>query len=46
MLSVIEKIMEKGEGISAEEEKLLKLLVHWFDTLKSNTMLPRMINYI
>ncbi len=27
MLGVIEKLMEKGEGISAEEEKLLKLLV-------------------
>ena len=27
MLSVIEKLMDKGESISAEEEKLLKLLV-------------------
>jgi HTH-type transcriptional regulator / antitoxin HigA len=27
MLKVIEKLMDKGESISAEEEKLLKLLV-------------------
>ncbi|HSB27843.1 MAG TPA: hypothetical protein VLE19_08310 [Pyrinomonadaceae bacterium] len=27
MLSVIEKLMQKGEQISAEEEKVLKLLV-------------------
>lgn len=41
MLSVIEKIMEKGENLSPEEEKLLKLLTRLVEDFEERYYHPR-----
>ena len=41
MLSIVEKLMDKGENISAEEEKLLKLLVRLIEDFEQRYYRPR-----
>ena len=41
MLGVVEKLMEKGEAISAEEEKLLKLLARLIEDFEEQYYHPR-----
>lgn len=41
MLKVIEKLMEKGEGLSPEEEKLLKLLTRLVEDFEERYYHPR-----
>src|ERR1700737_2773335 len=41
MLKVIEKLMDKGEGLSPEEEKLLKLLTKLVEDFEERYYHPR-----
>lgn len=41
MLAVVEKLMEKGEAISPEEEKLLKLLARLIEDFEEQYYHPR-----
>jgi HTH-type transcriptional regulator / antitoxin HigA len=41
MLKVIEKLMDKGEGLSPEEEKLLKLLTRLVEDFEERYYHPR-----
>jgi HTH-type transcriptional regulator/antitoxin HigA len=41
MLSIVEKLMDKGENISAEEEKLLKLLARLIEDFEQRYYRPR-----
>ena len=41
MLKVIEKLMDKGEGLSPEEEKLLKLLTRLVEDFEQEYYHPR-----
>jgi antitoxin component HigA of HigAB toxin-antitoxin module len=41
MLKVIEKLMDKGEGLSPEEEKLLKLLTRLVEDFEEQYYHPR-----
>src|SRR3989442_1849498 len=41
MLKVIEKLMDKGEGLSPEEEKLLKLLAKLVEDFEERYYHPR-----
>ena len=41
MLKVIEKLMDKGEGLSPEEEKLLKLLTRLVEDFEEEYYHPR-----
>jgi len=40
MLSIVEKLMKKGEDLSAEEEKLLKLLVRLIEDFEQRYYQP------
>lgn len=41
MLSIVEKLMRKGEDLSAEEEKLLKLLARLIEDFEQRYYRPR-----
>jgi HTH-type transcriptional regulator/antitoxin HigA len=41
MLAVVEKLMKKGENLSAEEEKLLKLLVRLIEDFEQEYYHPK-----
>ena len=41
MLSIVQKLMDKGENISAEEEKTLKLLVRLIEDFEQRYYRPR-----
>ena len=41
MLKVVEKLMDKGEGLSPEEEKLLKLLAKLVEDFEERYYHPR-----
>jgi HTH-type transcriptional regulator/antitoxin HigA len=41
MLAVVEKLMKKGEDLSAEEEKLLKLLARLIEDFEQRYYRPR-----
>jgi HTH-type transcriptional regulator/antitoxin HigA len=41
MLRIIEKLMDKGEGLSPEEEKLLKLLTRLVEDFEEEYYQPR-----
>jgi HTH-type transcriptional regulator/antitoxin HigA len=41
MLAIVEKLMEKGENLSPEEEKLLKLLARLIEDFESEYYHPR-----
>jgi len=41
MLMIVEKLMKKGENLSAEEEKLLKLLVRLIEDFEQRFYHPR-----
>src|SRR5437016_8382269 len=41
MLKVIEKLMDKGEGLSPEEEKLLKLLIRLVEDFEEHFYRPK-----
>ena len=41
MLTILEKLMKKGENLSAEEEKLLKLLVRLVEDFEQRFYHPR-----
>ena len=40
MLSMVEKLMDKGENVSAEEEKILKLLVRLIEDFEQKYYRP------
>ena len=41
MLTIVEKLMKKGENLSAEEEKLLKLLVRLIEDFEQSYYRPK-----